>query len=506
MKNKEILEKLDFIDKYIQKNVNESGKLQNVNDFAARINLGVLQQIRNELENKCVGNNLTNRIEVTENALLYIMDRAKLNPNNKYFEWQKSTEKDTYYSKPDVQDIYNCIITGHLPNVLADYADLYLPFDITGREVVIEAFRTMEKEYNDFLAKDNQETSLMVRKRNPLQKLFDKIFKREKKEKNANNEIENYKTTSGHRKYCEELRNIENYTNAQENNTTEKDIKEQKEVIAVSDLHGNIEKWNELKDYLEKNPNTKTLILGDATDRGEYGIEILMQIKEMCDNGQAEYLPGNHDIFLYNYVKTNEILSRLTDDQKWQNQNIVKIAGRELAHLTRNGGEITLEGLRNFDNIVKSEIRKGNIKNKISKQELINWLGSQPVQKKINVDNKNFALAHAWFDEKLYNYDPNFNMEKVLALELYGEKDNIILNQYRNIMWYREKDARTHYAEVDFPENCTMIVGHTPQMEGMNVRCFSGDPDKQTIYIDTGNNLSIFNLSNSNRSIEYTRK
>lgn len=506
MKNKEILEKLDLIDKYIQENVNESGKLQNVNDFSARINLGVLQQIRTELGNKGVGDTLANRIEVTENALLYVMDRAKLDTNNKYFEWQKSTKKDTYYSKPDVQDIYYCIITGHLPNVFSDYAEQYIPFDITGRELVIDAFRKMEKEYNDFLSKDNQKTLLMVRKRNPLQKLFDKIFKREKKVKNANNEIENYKTTSEHKKYCEKLGNTENYTKVQGNNTTEKEAKEQKEVIAVSDLHGNIEKWNELKDYLSKNTKTKALILGDATDRGEYGIEILMQIKEMCDNGQAEYLPGNHDLFLYNYVKTNGILSGLTDKQKWQNQNIVKIAGRELAHLTRNGGEITLESLKNFDNMVKSEIKKGNIKSKISKQELINWLGSQPVQKKINVDNKNYALAHAWFDEELYRYDPNFNMEKALDLEMYGEKDNIILNKFRNAMWYREEDARTHYAEVDFPENCTMIVGHTPQMEGMNVRCFSGDPEKQTIYIDTGNNLSIFKLSKPNRSLEYTRK
>ena len=38
-------------------------------------------------------------------------------------------------------------------------------------------------------------------------------------------------------------------------------------------------------------------------DRGEFGPEILLQIKELSDKGVVQYLPGNHDIFAYNYVK-----------------------------------------------------------------------------------------------------------------------------------------------------------------------------------------------------------
>lgn len=508
MKSKEILEKLDLIDNYIRDNINENKKIQNPNDFFARNNCGVLQQIKKELEDKGAGKTLIDRVKKTENALLFTMDRAELEPHNNYFEWQNCTMKNTYYSKPDVDDIYNCITTGHLPNIFADYAEQYISLDTVGRELIIENFRNIEKEYNDFLEKDNKETSLVIRKRNPLQKLFDKIFNREKKVKNVNDKKDKYKNTNTneHRKYCETLRNMDNYTGFQENHTIEKNAEKQQEIIVISDLHGNMEKWNNVKDYLSKNTNTKILILGDATDRGEHGIEILMQIKEMCDNGQAEYLPGNHDTFLYNYVKTEDILSKLTDEQKWQSQNIVAIAGRELAHLTRNGGEVTLENISDFDNIVNNEMKKGTIKNRVSKQELIEWLGKQPVQKRINVDNTEFALAHAWFDEELYMYDQNFNMEKALQLEMQGEKDNTILNKYKNVMWYRAEDDRTHYAEANFAQNYTMVVGHTPQVEGINVKNYSNNPRTQVIYIDTGKQTGILNLSNIGKSTTYSRK
>ena len=231
-------------------------------------------------------------------------------------------------------------------------------------------------------------------------------------------------------------------------------------------------------------------------DRGEYGLEILLQIKELCDKGKAEYLPGNHDIFAYNYVKTQDMLSKLTNSQKMQNEKIVHIAGRELAHLQRNGGETTLESLENFDRIVKNEIKNGNIKNNISKKELIDWLGHQPIQKKTNINNTTYALAHAWFDAELYNSDKNFNLEKALQLELYGREDDKTLQKFRTAMWYRKEDERTHYSQVKFPEGCVMVVGHTVQKEGIGVKNFTNDKSyKPVIYIDTGKNTSALDLS-----------
>lgn len=230
-------------------------------------------------------------------------------------------------------------------------------------------------------------------------------------------------------------------------------------------------------------------------DRGDYGVEILLQIKELCDQGRAEYLPGNHDVFAYNYVKTKEILSQLSDSQKMQNRRIVNIAGRELGHLMKNGGEETLEKLDNFSGIVEKEIRNGNIKRNITRAELINWLGKQPIQKKINSNNVQYALSHAYFDEDLYQHDANFNMEKALSLEINGKSD-LLVNKFKTAMWYREGDAITQYAPVTFPKGCVMVVGHTVQSE-INISNFQNDPYQPVIYIDTGKNaFAGWNISN----------
>ena len=379
--------------------------------------------------------------------------------------------------------------------------------NVLGREELLYNLEVLEKEYSEFREKDKdenvkkQETALVVRKRNPIQRFFDKIFNRGKKQEKISNTVRNnytpeesQTTTDRHTSYRETL-DPRNYS--QEQISQRSAVPKQEQVIAISDLHGNMEKWNQVKSYLAANPNTKILILGDALDRGSYGVEILLQIKELCDQGKAQYLPGNHDAFAYNYVKTHDILSKLSDSQKMQNQNIISIAGRDLAHLERNHGEATLESLKNFERLVQQEIRKGNIKHNISKKELIDWLGKQPIQRKINVNNTQYALAHAWFDEELYRYDENFNMEKALQLEMYGYRDNNILNKYRTAMWYRQEDVRTHYSQVSFPKDCVMVVGHTPH-EDIN-------PNAQIIYIDTGNKKVILDMTNR-KSIEEQNK
>lgn len=129
---------------------------------------------------------------------------------------------------------------------------------------------------------------------------------------------------------------------------------------------------------------------------------------------------------------------------------------------------------------------RGNLKNRVSKNELIDWLGRQPIQQKTNINNIDYALAHAYFDDDLYQYDKNFNLEKGLQLELDGRSDNNILNKFRTVMWYRERDSRTKYSEVTFPDGCLMVVGHTPQRE-INLSNFESNANHQVIYVDTGN-------------------
>ena len=86
-----------------------------------------------------------------------------------------------------------------------------------------------------------------------------------------------------------------------------------------------------------------------------------------------------------------------------------------------------------------------------------------------------------------------------------GRADDNTLEKFRTIMWYREHDVRTHYSPVTFPKGCVMVVGHTPQKEGINAKRFSkGEWDEQVIYIDTGSEIAAFDLTNG-RSLEYQR-
>lgn len=66
-------------------------------------------------------------------------------------------------------------------------------------------------------------------------------------------------------------------------------------VYAFTDIHGNINCYNRVMDYIRNhNPEKEYHIffLGDACDRGECGYQIM---KELLDNDHVSYLRGNHE-------------------------------------------------------------------------------------------------------------------------------------------------------------------------------------------------------------------
>lgn len=509
MNHQRIIETLDTIDTYLIRNVNAEGKIKDAQNIFARTYLIHMQEIRKYLDENGIKGAIRTRLEQTENALSYATDRANLNPNNDYFNWINSKKQERDCTKPSDTQIYYDIRTGHLPIVFTNYAREYLP-DILGKEELFYSMDMIEQEYQKFLNQDKtyektQETALVVRKRNPIQRFFDKLLRRgeysKKQERAERKPVGESKTNNRHSEYCQKLSNYSNYDSRTQKTEYSQRHKPER-IIAVSDIHGNIEKWNAIKRLAQENPNVKLLILGDAIDRGGYGIEILLQIKELCDQGRAEYLPGNHDTFLYNYVKARELLSNPFGKSKNQTSSATYIAKREQLQLERNGGETTLNSLRKFTQIVEMELKKGNISRNIKSEELIDWLGEQPIQKKMDINNRRFAIAHAYFDDELYNIDKNFNLKKALQLEICG-KGQTALNTFRTIMWYRENDSRTHYAPVTFPKGCVMVVGHTPQTQGINARRFAkGGEYDQVIYIDTGKKISAYELS-SNQILQF---
>ena len=64
-------------------------------------------------------------------------------------------------------------------------------------------------------------------------------------------------------------------------------------IYACSDLHGNGNLWNQIKDFLQ--PDDTLYYLGDAVDRGPDGWRILI---EMLTDERVNFIVGNHEIML----------------------------------------------------------------------------------------------------------------------------------------------------------------------------------------------------------------
>lgn len=256
------------------------------------------------------------------------------------------------------------------------------------------------------------------------------------------------------------------------------------ETIVVSDIHGDMRRWNKLQEYMKSHPNNRIIIEGDAMDRGENGVNILLQIKEMCETGRVKYIPGNHDSFAYDYLRA-------------KNTQNTDIYGQACANLNYNGGAPTIRDFEQFDKVVDNALKNGMIKKRISKAEMTKWLGNCPIQYVTQENGINYALAHALFDARLYQKDRDFNLEKAFDLKTgeYSKENSEILDRFHNCIAYREEDERTHYAPISWPKDFVVVVGHTRQNE-TNMKYIENNPNQPMVYIDCKKgNFQGFNLT-----------
>ena len=202
--------------------------------------------------------------------------------------------------------------------------------------------------------------------------------------------------------------------------------------IILSDFHSiswPLEKIKEcyLKEY------DKIFILGDATDRGlnhdgTGGINLILDIKNLTEKykDRVFYIPGNHDDFLYNVLKDN-------------NQEA-------MINMFINGGEQTYQDIQNLKTTVPSVIER-----------LKEWLEKQPLQRTIQYNGRKYALAHAFFNKKLYDIDKDFSLKD---LNYYKGKDEY--KELSNIIWFR-KGTNVYSKDTVPSSEYTVIIGHTPQ-------------------------------------------
>lgn len=104
-------------------------------------------------------------------------------------------------------------------------------------------------------------------------------------------------------------------------------------VFAVSDLHGHLELYKAIKEFLK--PEDKVICLGDCGDRGPQPWET---IKAVAADPQWEYLMGNHEHMLAGAMCQYLHDSRTRIFRKeYGDQNLIQL-------IIYNGGQGTLQG------------------------------------------------------------------------------------------------------------------------------------------------------------------
>lgn len=207
--------------------------------------------------------------------------------------------------------------------------------------------------------------------------------------------------------------------------------------VAISDFHSYSWPLKKIKLYLKE--YDVVYVLGDSIDRGPEkngsgGLKLLIEIMDLCNKypGKLVYVPGNHDEMLYRYMSC----------PKDQNNPIYNYS---------NGTKGTIRDCNN--------LKRNNYK---LYQELYTWLGNLPIQYKHEYHGRKYALAHALFNEKLYDLNPNLCLKDYANL-LYGKKSKDMVERIFNILWFRKNDSTFMYHKNELPSSdTTMVVGHTP--------------------------------------------
>ena len=208
----------------------------------------------------------------------------------------------------------------------------------------------------------------------------------------------------------------------------------------ISDLHGQFHMFEKLLEKVSFSENDFLYVLGDAIDRGDGGIEILLKVME---SENMDLLIGNHEFMMLNSIA----LDGSTDELPGRNKDL---------WLYRNGGLVTFNAYRNL-----SEDKR---------KELIDWLLSRHLTKMIDVNGNAFCLTHSYFNEEY--------IEKEFKDIDYDTIWNIVWNTpYRYDIYVPVSD----YAAKPW----TFVIGHVP-VQRIAKEPLSGAYHEENIYVIDG--------------------
>ncbi|MBR2883723.1 MAG: serine/threonine protein phosphatase [Clostridia bacterium] len=207
-------------------------------------------------------------------------------------------------------------------------------------------------------------------------------------------------------------------------------------IYVLSDIHGNMKRFNSVMEQINLQPDDTLYILGDVIDRYPDGIKILRKLMNM-DN--IKMLLGNHEYMMLKALDTD---------------------GEDTKHSLRvwynNGGYVTHKYIKH----IRKDIRR----------EVFDFLKSLPVNIKIEVNGGKYILVHGSPIENFKRFGRGY----------VDERDFAVWNRW--------------YPGDYIPDDCTLVFGHTPTINLQNdnplrlwfgtkaigIDCGCGFPDNET--------------------------
>lgn len=187
-------------------------------------------------------------------------------------------------------------------------------------------------------------------------------------------------------------------------------------IYVMSDIHGCYQKYLAMLKMIHFSPHDTLYLIGDVIDRGEEGIDLLLDI---LGRKNVHLLMGNHEYVMSVLLSNAKIPLERTS-----------VISQEL----RQGLEIWLEdgGWPTFQTYLKLSAE--------TKLTLKRFLFQLPLFAQITIGKQEFILVHSGFGR----YNPCRTLQSYSPGELLFERSNL------KYSWYLPK---------------TVIVGHTPTFD-----------------------------------------
>lgn len=220
----------------------------------------------------------------------------------------------------------------------------------------------------------------------------------------------------------------------------------------MSDIHGNLERFEKMLKTIDLKKEDKVYILGDVIDRNPYGINILLKIME---DERFCMILGNHEHMMLDYL------------DKYYNKLDTKDA---LELWANNGGMITRSSYFRLS--------------KVNQDKVYAYLRSLPVAIcDLKVNDKMFYLVHA-----------NANVKYTKGMVYCDNLDDLF-----SMIWYRRYDDSVSFDDRIIIAGHTITVYYTMNYHDPLSIYYDGDSIEKAKYIDLdcgcGANASISRLS-----------